>query len=706
MIRAGFVAWLMIAILPGFGEVRAADSPEPAKKEAVSPRRVAELIRQLGDNDYFVRQRAEDELAQYGFEVFDAVSAAVNDDDPEIVARAKYLLKLMRIEWTAESDPPRVKALLHDYESVDASAREDRMDSLADLPNGQGTTALCRLVRFERLPLLSRKAALALLRSQAADEPPNAGQIKTIRKTLDTCKRPGAAWLLAWTRLGSEPDAAMAEWTRLVDDELGLLQQAQMETNAEIAAGLIRVKVLWLQKLGRADEALKAFRRLVEVTPGDSESLTELLEWLVKQKAWKAVDDLAQRFAPQLIGDAGLLYMLAEAYAEQGMKDRAEETATHALGLNPGKQEPQLLAHFNAAKYVIDHDRLAWAQRELEYVIAQSDPNDNDIAGVAQRLLAELLLKQKAWKALDDLAQRLPPQLKEHSTLLYVLAEAYAEQGLKDQAEETAERAFRLNPGKQEQELGSHVNAAKYLVDRGRFAWARREFDYVIAQGDLNVNNIPAIAQRMLAEMLHDQGHDIDAASALAKMLQAWENVKRIEGRPDDRELAEDRSRMHYFFACHWESKNDRAKQRASLDKALEVNPSDIETLIACYHLPEQTPEYHAKIVDLIHRAAAELDEKVTLGPNGTVACNQYAWLVGNSEGDLDRALKCSAKTVELSPNDSGLIDTLARVHFARGDLEEAVKLQTRAAELEPHSGLIQRQLDFFRKKLEEKKKP
>ena len=34
---------------------------------------------------------------------------------------------------------------------------------------------------------------------------------------------------------------------------------------------------------------------------------------------------------------------------------------------------------------------------------------------------------------------------------------------------------------------------------------------------------------------------------------------------------------MHYFFACHWESKNDRAKQRASLDKALEVNPADIE---------------------------------------------------------------------------------------------------------------------------------
>ena len=41
-----------------------------------------------------------------------------------------------------------------------------------------------------------------------------------------------------------------------------------------------------------------------------------------------------------------------------------------------------------------------------------------------------------------------------------------------------------------------------------------------------------------------------------------------------------------------------RAKQRESLDKALEVDPADIEVLIACYRLPEQTPEYHAKIVE------------------------------------------------------------------------------------------------------------
>ena len=56
-------------------------------------------------------------------------------------------------------------------------------------------------------------------------------------------------------------------------------------------------------------------------------------------------------------------------------------------------------------------------------------------------------------------------------------------------------------------------------------------------------------------------------------------------------------------------------------------------------------------------------------------------------------------------PTEGGFYDTLARCCFAKGDLDNAVKQQTKAAELEPHSGLIQRQLDFFRKKREEKKK-
>ena len=206
--RAGAV--VAVALMAGWAP--AADEPKPgaapplspARQEPVSAQHIKKLVRQLGDKDYFVRQRAQDELARLGFDAFDALNAATTDEDLEIASRAKYLLRLMRVEWTTENDPPRVKELLRNYEFEDTRSREARMQGLAALPNGQGIAALCRLVRFEKTLLLSKAAAVALLCGQIGADPPDAAVVETVRKNLKDCKRPGAAWLLAWTRLGAE----------------------------------------------------------------------------------------------------------------------------------------------------------------------------------------------------------------------------------------------------------------------------------------------------------------------------------------------------------------------------------------------------------------------------------------------------------------------------------------------------------------------
>ena len=76
-----------------------------------------------------------------GFEAFDALSAATTHEDLEIASRAKYLLRLMRVEWTTDNDPPEVKACLHGYEFEDERSRETKMQALASLPDGQGAAA-------------------------------------------------------------------------------------------------------------------------------------------------------------------------------------------------------------------------------------------------------------------------------------------------------------------------------------------------------------------------------------------------------------------------------------------------------------------------------------------------------------------------------------------------------------------------------------
>ncbi|NQT39042.1 MAG: hypothetical protein HQ581_16205, partial [Planctomycetes bacterium] len=118
---------------------RAEDKPSPADQ------RIARLIEQLGDADYFVRQRAQDDLAKIGFDAFDALTEAKNHEDFEIAVRARYLIRLIRVEWTQKDDPADVKTCLEKYEFEDPETRRTKMEYLAEMKDGQGVPALCRL---------------------------------------------------------------------------------------------------------------------------------------------------------------------------------------------------------------------------------------------------------------------------------------------------------------------------------------------------------------------------------------------------------------------------------------------------------------------------------------------------------------------------------------------------------------------------------
>lgn len=578
------------------GAVAAEPTSESAvkKQEPAAAPPIEQLVRQLGDKDYPVRQRAQEELARRGFEAFDALNAATTDEDLEIASRAKYLLRLMRVEWTLPSDPPEVKKCLQEYEFEDAHLRQARMQLLVGLPQGQGIAALCRLVRFEKSSMLSKMAAVAFLKDRQAGEIPSPELVEVIRKSLQGCNRPGATWLLAWTRLSGSPEREIAEWDRLIAAECRMLKQGQNESDSEIVAGLTKFQVGWLKKLGKNDAAAAAIARLVALERGDPETLLPLLEWLIEEKAWKSLDDVSRRFPARFAAEPALLYLLAQAYAEQGNKDRAEETASRALGLHGGKQNDQLLRH---------------------------------------------------------------------------------------------------------------LRIATYLKNRGLFAWARREFEAVIQRGGAEGNEPAVMAQTLLAEMFHDQGADKDAAATMERLVKALDAGKVTEAELYGRRPAEIRARMHYFFACDAAAKNEDEKQRQLLDKAFEADPADVDVLIACYRLPGQPPEYRAKIVEQIAKTAAQLREEIAADPDVASTYNQFAWLIGNTEGNFDEAIQASWKSLELQPNEAGYYDTLAHAYAGKGDWENAVKYQTKAAELDPHSGLVQRELALFRKKLAEKKK-
>jgi tetratricopeptide (TPR) repeat protein len=351
--------------------------------------RIHELIAQLGADNYFARERAQQALAQIGFEAFDALIEAEDADDIEVSLRAKYLVRLMRVGWVVDSDPPEVKALLDEFERKAEPERLETIHHLAELPDDLGLAVLCRMVRFEKSPVISKAAAAAVIgQPPSDDEALVRRRDATIRRGIGHSLRPGAVWLRQLVAGRADPASAIDDWSALVAAEESLAERSPQETRPEIAAILARQQAVWLRKLGREQDADVIFSRLVAREPrsAPADSLMELIEWLADQSAWQAVDELQQRFAERIDEDPMLLYSLAYARRRQGRDDLVQKTIAQALAL--GGEDFAL--HFSVSVKLQQKYRMRWAEGELRRVVELSTP-DNQYSIVSRVRLSELL---------------------------------------------------------------------------------------------------------------------------------------------------------------------------------------------------------------------------------------------------------------------------------------------------------------------------
>lgn len=340
------------------------------------------------------------------------------------------------------------------------------------------------------------------------------------------------------------------------------------------------------------------------------------------------------------------------------------------------------------------------------------------LEGTEQQLaeLMDWLLERKAWPVVQEVADRFPKPFLASAELLYRLAEAQDGDGKKDAAKQTAAKALALRPD----DFPEHFRLGILLQERGQFTFAENELRYLLPRVTEDVSyqlRVPYV----LSEMLHDIGQELPAAEVvkgavdlLAKNPQAREFGIRPQGAWI--------SRMHYFYALDLLEKGKLDEARKHLDDGAAADPTDADVLIALYRWPNPTPEQQASIQKLVTAATAsfekEMDKFKEGGPTDPLggdpqdyatACNQYAWLVSNTFGDFDKAVRASHKSVdlylELRRDAGAYYDTLGRCYYAKGDLDNAIKYQTEALKLQPHSGQMKRQLALFQKAKGEKEK-
>jgi tetratricopeptide (TPR) repeat protein len=323
------------------------------------------------------------------------------------------------------------------------------------------------------------------------------------------------------------------------------------------------------------------------------------------------------------------------------------------------------------------------------------------------------LINHQAWTLIDEVNQRFATRFANDAEFLYRLAEARRKQGRAAASETLAQRAHEQNTD----DSREHKRLGLVLQTRGMFDWAEREYRAAIAQGP--PGSIAHLESHLyLSEMLHDQERDLDAAVSLQELVDLAAKDETVKQQLVRRRgsVGPIESRMHFFYAENYAQQSEPQQQVEHLEQAIAAETADVDVLIGLYRAPtgdvlrertrlliQQAAAQFQQQIELFNRQVEEAhDEEFRQWASARLASlyNQYAWLVSNTEGDYDSALRFSHRTLELLPGTAGYLDTLGRCYYAKGDFANAVKYQSQAAKRDPYSGAIQRQLALFERAL------
>ena len=358
-------------------------------------------------------------------------------------------------------------------------------------------------------------------------------------------------------------------------------------------------------------------------------------------------------------------------------------------------------------KLLLEHQQTEAAESQIGQLVALVDGSREQVTE-----LVTWLVTRESWKHITSLYDRHTTVFDEFPFLMYQYALAQLRLGNQAAADATAEKALNSRPNNPEE----HYAAAYNLKETGLFDWAEKEFRKLIKETTIG-SRVDVMSRLVLSEMLHDQVRELAAAETLQGLADAMdkdETVKQsVERMRDDAEGVY--ARMFYFYSEHSREQKDFKKQIELLDKAIARDARDADVLIALYRLPNQDKARQTKTRELIEEATqefrTEIDnfrkelEKPTDEIRETmterqlaISCNQFAWLVGNTIGDYDEAIRYSHRSLEIKKNEAGYLDTLGRCYYAKRDLANALKYQREAVRLDPHAGAIRRQLALFEK--------
>ena len=305
-------------------------------------------------------------------------------------------------------------------------------------------------------------------------------------------------------------------------------------------------------------------------------------------------------------------------------------------------------------------------------------------------------------EAVDLLAADRPELIRDDPLVGYAAALATRARRDDVQADVLARAAF-AKPAGTNAEFVDRLQTAILLTKWGAADWATREYTALVDDQRTPAAQF-ALSSIMFSEFLHDQDRDDEAAACLRRLLEGRQGKE--DGKGDGggeqilQQLGRDprsiRSRMHFFESCAAAFRGDATARRKAIEDSLRAYAKDVDGLIGLYTLPDNTPAQKADAVARIRRALEQIDNEIQAVPDDTNGYNEYAWLVSNTEGDIQKATRYSKLSLVKNFDSSSYLDTLAHCQAAAGNKAAAVRTQMLALRQEPHNRTIRKNLARF----------
>ena len=459
------------------------------------------------------------------------------------------------------------------------------------------------------------------------------------------------------------------------------------------------VEGMVFEENGEMDKALEAYRKVLNVDPGQSELASRVAALLIQKEDFPQAIDVLKDAIKASPRDAEPYHQLAYIYAKYLKKtDQAVDYANRAIALNPADidayqrlceielaagQEQKALDALERATKVRSDDASFWTRLGKLYAAVlfkpDSQPKPNELKRVNE------IFKKAVENAKDDPAilkdvadyYASSQQLKEAIPLYLRVIELQPDDAnareklatgfiLTDQrgkAVELLEQIIKEHPEKyQPYDLLAQVldDEGRSLQRDNRLEEAKAKFAKVAAnyEQSLLINPNHAGTYLRLAELLLGPLKDPERA---VKFLA--EARRRFSGAPE----------IVYYLAIAQREAKQTQRAVATFEEALREAQldQDNEIVNAKFYFNYGVTAEQAGLYD---KAADLLRRSIALDPaNAAEAYNYLGYMWADLNMHLDEAREMIQRALQIDPNNGSFLDSLGWVEFRQGKFDQAL---------------------------------